>query len=458
MKTPGSLLNSNEPNPSSKKFVRNNSSSAQLKTPNLLIGDSGGNLFDLPDYDMACMSARAIQRVRTEELIELPQGSQLYYLPGRKAVGYHRKTGKETALNDVFAVAAYIPPSYSHYALSAYEMTKASPRLPLFSYTAVGFLNGRYYVPAVHIDDAVKQLPTVFDTDEVEKKVRELTGKFPGNRLIAHHGSKCAIQYGCANAKNLFLNRWEAPIAVASACNANCVGCISFQPQDSVPPAQNRLDFVPTVGEMVELAVPHLETAENAIISFGQGCEGEPLLHGDLIARAIRAIRSKTSRGLLHINTNGSRPDTVEKLFEAGLDSIRVSMNSAQPELYHRYYKPNNYTFDDVVQSLILARKMNKFSSINYFVFPGITDSEREVDALIKLIEKTQLNLIQWRNLNIDPDWYLAEVCSDYFEPFIGVHNMMEKIRSIFPSVEFGYNNKSKEEIAAYQNSESAAT
>lgn len=418
-----------------------------MKTPRLLVSDDQGNIFDLPNYRMAGRSARDTMPVDPDELIELPEGSQLFFLPGRKAVGYHVKTGRKTVINDHFAVAAFIPPSYTHFQMAAYEMTAEAPRLPLHSYTAVGWLNGKFYVPAVHIDKDIKQLPTSFDNDSVSEKVEEKIKLFPNNRLIAHHGRICAVEYGCPNAKNFFLNRWEAPLAVASACNANCVGCISFQPKDSVSSPQQRLNFLPTVDEIVELAVPHLETAERAIVSFGQGCEGEPLLQGALIEKAIREIRKVTSRGVLHINTNGSRPDVVEKLFEAGLDSIRVSTNSAQAELYHRYYKPNNYRFEDVVASLLLARKMDKFASINYFVFPGITDSEKEVEALLNLIDQTQIHLIQWRNFNIDPEWYLNDVCYDYHSTAIGVRALMQKIREQFPRIQFGYLNKCSDDI-----------
>ncbi len=416
----------------------------------MLCSDDTGTIVDLPPWDMAGMSARTVQPVQTKELIELPEGSQLFYLPGRKAVGYSKKSGKKTVIDDRCAVAAYIPPSYTQFQLAAYEMTPASPRLPLLSYTAVGWLDGKFYVPAVHIDAHIKQMPTAFDENEVRKKVHEKISAHPHNRLMAHHGLKCALEYGCPNAKNFFLGRWEAPIAVASACNANCVACISFQPKESVPSPQNRLTFLPTVDEITEMAVPHLEAAHQAIVSFGQGCEGEPLLQGPLIEDAIRKIRKKTSRGIIHVNTNGSRPDVLERLFRAGLDSVRVSMNSAQAELYHRYYLPNNYGFDDVAASLMLARKLNKFSSINYFVFPGVTDSEREADALMKLIDRVQLNLIQWRNFSIDPEWYLTEIASDYHDEGIGVKNLMTKIKKKFPLVQYGYVNKDAAAIAEF--------
>lgn len=419
-----------------------------MKIPNLLCSDADGRIVDLPAYEMAGRSARLTSRIVGSELIEMPPGSQLYFMPGRKAVGFDRRSGRSVVLDDAFAVFAFVPPSYTHFRLAAYESTLSAPRLPLFSVTAVGWLNGKYYVPACRTDRDSKQLPTSFDRKLVEEKVRDMTARFPANRLLRHHGAVCALEYGCPNAGNLFLNRWEAPVAVAGACNANCVGCISFQPKDSVASPQQRLNFIPTVDEIVQLAVPHLETAERAIVSFGQGCEGEPLLRADLIEEAVKRIRRTTSRGILHINTNGSRPDAMERLFDAGMDSMRVSLNSAQPELYRRYYRPNNYTFDDVQESLRVARRKKKFSSVNYFVFPGMTDSVDEVSAFERLISRTSINMIQWRNFNIDPDWYLENIGTDYSSEAIGIKTLMARLKKKFPRVMSGYVNKDQRVIA----------
>ncbi|MFM9005407.1 MAG: hypothetical protein ACKOSR_07880, partial [Flavobacteriales bacterium] len=70
--------------------------------------------------------------------------------------------------------------------------------------------------------------------------------------------------------------------------------CISFQPEEhDLTSPQDRLTFIPTVDEIVEFTVPHLERAERPIVSFGQGCEGEPLLVWQLMRDSIIEIRRK---------------------------------------------------------------------------------------------------------------------------------------------------------------------
>jgi pyruvate-formate lyase-activating enzyme len=210
---------------------------------------------------------------------------------------------------------------------------------------------------------------------------------------------------------------------------------------------QDRLNFQPTAEEIVEFTVPHLETAPYPLISFGQGCEGEPLLMWETIRSAITEIRKHTPKGSININTNGSRPDAVEALCKAGLNSIRVSMNSAQKSIYEAYYRPNNYQFEDLIESLKIVRRFDGWSSINYFVFPGMTDTEEEYEALRKLIGSTGLNMIQWRNFNIDPDWYLGRLGVTAPGEPMGVRQLMDLLKDEFPDLKYGYFNPPIERI-----------
>jgi len=196
--------------------------------------------------------------------------------------------------------------------------------------------------------------------------------------------------------------------------------------------------------------VPHLETAEYPIVSFGQGCEGEPLLMWETIKDAIIEIRKHTSKGSININTNGSKPAAVEQLMQAGLNSIRVSLNSAQADIYTKYYRPNNYKFEDIVESLKVVKQYGGWASINYFVFPGMTDSIAEYDALCDLIRTTGLDMIQWRSFNIDPDWYLGKMDVADAGESMGVKQMLELIREEFPDVKFGYFNPPIERMKNY--------
>jgi len=417
-------------------------------SPYLLYSDGKGNIFEDTSLYVCGRSGWDALPVANEEWIELPEGGQLYELPDRRGIGIDVKTGEMRLCEKGWAVAAFIPPAFTGTYLAAYETLPDADTLPLFCYTAAGWYNEKFYVTAVRIEKDIRQESAGFDEEKIESGVNNLLTAYKDNRLVQHLANNCCLTYHCPAARNFFIGRWECPVPSSPACNANCIGCISFQPQEeNITSTQDRLTFKPTAEEIVEYTVPHLETAPFPIVSFGQGCEGEPLLMWKTIAESIKEIRKHTQKGSININTNGSDPEAVKALCEAGLNSIRVSTNSAREKIYTPYYRPNNYQFEDIIESLKVVNSYGGWTSINYFVFPGMTDSVEEYEALRELIKSTGLKMIQWRNFNIDPDWYLGKIGVTETGECIGVRQMMDLLREEFPSLKFGYFNPSIERI-----------
>ncbi len=187
----------------------------------------------------------------------------------------------------------------------------------------------------------------------------------------------------------------------------------------------------------MDVAVAHLEQAPDAILSFGQGCEGEPLLQARRIEQAIRAIRARTARGTLNINTNASNPRALQRLYDAGLDILRASTISAVPATYNAYYRPIGYRFEDVKRSLMLAREAGVYSSINFLLFPGLADAEDEVEAMVAFLRETGVRLVQLRNLNIDPEVLLPRLPAPRGRP-IGIAALIETLRRELPDLRVG--------------------
>jgi pyruvate-formate lyase-activating enzyme len=417
-------------------------------SPYILYSDGKGNIFEDTSLYVTGRTGWDAMPVPEDEWIELPDGGSLYELPGRRGIGIDVATGDMRLCEKGWAVAAFIPPAHTGFYLSAYETAPDAPTLPLFCYTAVGWQDDKFYVPAMRIEQDIRQECSGFNTDKVESGVEQLINAYPHNRLVKHLAENCALTYHCPAARNYFMGRWECPVPASPACNANCVGCISLQPdEETIVSTQDRLKFKPSVEEIVEFTVPHLQTAPFPLISFGQGCEGEPLLMWETIEKAIIEIRKHTDKGSININTNGSKPDAVKRLCEAGLNSIRVSTNSARREVYMPYYRPNNYEFEDIIESLKVVNSFGGWTSINYFVFPGMTDSIAEYEALRKLIKETNLKMIQWRNFNIDPDWYLGKIGATDTGECMGVQQLLQEIRNEFPDLKYGYFNPPMERI-----------
>ncbi len=420
-------------------------------TPYLLYSDGEGNIYeDTSLYAIGRTGWDAIP-VGNDEWIELPDGGQLYELPDRRGIGIDVKTGEMRLCDKGWAVAAFVPPAHTSLYMAAYESAPEAQTLPLYCYTAAGWHDDKFYVTAVRIEQDIRQEAKGYDDKKIHNGVEKMIAAYPHNRLVKHLADNCALTYDCPAARNYFMGRWECPIPISPACNANCIGRISFQPEtEEIYSPQDRLSFKPTAEEVVEYTVPHLESAPYPIISFGQGCEGEPLLMWETIRESIIEIRKHTQRGSININTNGSKPDAVEKLMQAGLNSIRVSTNSVRKEIYTRYYLPNNYQFEDIIESMKIVRKYGGWASMNYFAFPGMTDSVAEYEALREVIKYTDLSMIQWRNFNIDPDWYLGKIGVTDTGEYMGIKQMMELIREEFPKLKFGYFNPPAERMVNY--------
>jgi len=416
--------------------------------PLLLTADSQGNITEFPELEAVGMSNGHFYKPEPEDFLPLPEGSELFALPGRLPVGWDPAENEPVLLDEsptckgqpAQAVAAFMAPAYTSIYNSGYQTRPGAPTLPLFAYTAVGWHNGGFWVTAFRSDPDKRQDHDQYDQETVKKKTRKKLKAHRNNRLIQHLG-KCCLTYGCPAARNYFLGRWEAPLPTSPECNARCVGCISLQPSGTCSATQDRITFVPTVKEISDLAIPHLIKAEKPIVSFGQGCEGEPLLQADVLRRAIEQIRSKTSRGTINLNSNSSLPGSIAKLAEAGLDSLRVSLNSVQEIYYNRYYRPKGYTFSDVRLSMRIMKENKRFVSLNYFVLPGVTDSEEEFEAFCRLITSHSPDLIQLRNLNMDPEWYLNTLKFPKNSVSMGIRHWLQSLKEMFPALHFGYFN-----------------
>jgi pyruvate-formate lyase-activating enzyme len=410
----------------------------------MVAADSNGNIFDCPELTMLGVSGSG--PAFPGSWIPLPPGSDLFTLPGRLPVGFDRGTGEPVVVEEyrgeqVQAVAAFVAPAYTTLQRPAYETLPDAPRLPLYCYTALGWKDGSFQVPAVRIDSDPRQDRDQFNEQDVLAGANRLMQSYPDNRLVQHLVQNCCLIYHCPAARNFALGRWEIPLPTSQACNSNCLGCISLQPGDHVCAAQQRISFTPTPAEIAEITVPHLQQAERPIASFGQGCEGEPLTVHTVIRDAIQIIRRHTPLGTINVNTNASMPDRIMELRDAGLDSMRVSLNSAQLAMYNRYFRPSGYSYNDVKDSIRVARSHNMYVSLNYFVFPGFTDSEREYTALCRLLDDPGVDMIQWRNLNIDPEWYIEELAIAPGIPCMGIAELLERIHASYPDLRFGYFN-----------------
>lgn len=398
-----------------------------------LYADDRGRFYDFPAAAVGRLG-REMVPLTPAEVMPLPPGSDIMFLPGRAAVVW--RNGRPELLGEKrLALAAVLPAGYTRTHLPAYVTSAGAPPLPLFGYAAVALRGDEICVAAVKSDDSSVWDPRRYSTADLPQRIRAVMRDLPGNRLVSHL-RHCALRYRCYTAQNLFYRRGEAGVPVSPVCNARCLGCISLQPAECCPSPQQRLSFVPTVAEITDVGVYHLSHAPEAIISFGQGCEGEPSLQAAVVAPAIRNMRRQTSCGLINMNTNAGSTAHIQQIVDAGLDSMRVSLISARPPVYQAYYRAA-YSLDDVAASIKYAKSRGVYVSLNLLLFPGLNDRPEEVDALCRFISETGVDMVQLRNLNVDPELFLAAMPPAVSRP-LGVRALLARLRREFPHLVLG--------------------
>jgi pyruvate-formate lyase-activating enzyme len=420
-----------------------------------VVASESGEIFELDGYAAAGMAGSLLTPLMIEDTTEMPFGGELMYLPDRIPILFNLKAAKcepvkhnpYAPAETIYPVAAFNSPGYVNAWVSAYREKKNTHHLPLFSYAAVGWYRGNFRSPIITVDREKRQDLRFMKRSDVLKGVERMQKQMPANRLRAHL-EKCALEYGCPAGKNFFLGRYEAPLPTARRCNARCLGCLSSQKESGIHHSQDRIKFTPSAEEIAEVALAHIGRVKKSVVSFGQGCEGDPLLAAGVIEPAIRRIRAETRKGTINVNTNGSMPDILVRLFDAGLDSVRISLNSFRKACYNAYFRPKGYRFSDVIKSIEKALDHKIFVAINYLNCPGFTDTPQEVRALIRFLKKYPVNMIQWRNLNFDPlrYWKTMNGVARHAKP-LGMVNIIAQVREQFPHLKHGYFNPPKEKF-----------
>lgn len=395
--------------------------------------DEDGNILDAPG--MLGMGRIGSENVllKPDDLIKLPDSADLMLMPDHLAVG-QTADGEVMPISGL-AVAAILPAGYTRTYLPAYERAAEVARLPLYGYTAVVVYKDELYCAAIYTDENDKWDPVHYNTKELKNLVKRTKKDLPNNRIVEQVGG-CSLNWHCCTAQNLFYRRWECGIPTSPVCNANCFGCISLQPAECCPSPQERIKFKPTPEEIAEVGIYHLSVAPDGIISFGQGCEGEPSLAADNIAAGIKLIRAKTKKGQINMNSNVGWTEGVKKIIDAGLDSLRVSIISACEEGYDAYYRAS-YHLNNVKKSIRYALDKGVYVSLNLLYFPGFNDREEELAAWQAFFRELPVQMIQVRNLNIDPDAFLA-IMPPRQGRILGTKHFLKILHEEFPQLIIG--------------------
>lgn len=406
-----------------------------------LLSDATGELRLAPNgWEAVGQSGQELRPLSS--WIPLPPRSTLMHLPERQALGRRRGSGAVEAIEDgALAVAAVLPVGHLRLLFPAYAVIRrdAPPTLPLYGYAAVAALEGEVVVAASRSDAFSPWTGRRPSDTRMRAAVEQAQRQLPRSRVVAQL-SVCALQHNCLTAQNTFLRRFEGALPTSAACNADCLGCISLQTDSGAPTPQPRIARAPTADDLIEVGSYHLDGARAlgsaGMISFGQGCEGEPLLRERALRPVAVELRRRFPGSTIHINTNGSRPAALRRLIAAGVNSCRISVFSFRQDLFAAYYRPRGYSIEEVLECARVARRGGAQLTVNLLTFPGVTDSPAEFALTLRVLRELEVEQLQLRSLNVDPQWLLSRL--PHLEPGIDLDRLVRTLRRELPDLGLG--------------------
>ena len=360
------------------------------------------------------------------QAIRLPKGAEVVPLPGRIGIGLDRSGRPRELGPGRFGVGAIVPMGYLRMGLPAYDEDPTASALKPRAYAAVGADGeGELVVMALGLDPDASTADGRAAPD-LAARITAVQRDRPSNRVLRQL-ARCAKDYHCRAAANAFVGQHDCALPVAAPKNERPPDVLVLNDDADASPTEPAV-FQPTSDELADTGARHLEGG-GTVVAFGRACEGEPLLAVRLVEAAIVAIRDRTRLGTIHLETNGSVPAALRRLSDAGLDSVAVRVASARQETYDLIHGPEGYRFADVRASIAVAIAAKISVALRVLMLPGVTDRPREIDALVGLAgDLPRGSSLVLSDLAADPRRALDVVGGG--EPAIGMHRMLERLRS----------------------------
>jgi uncharacterized Fe-S cluster-containing radical SAM superfamily enzyme len=124
------------------------------------------------------------------------------------------------------------------------------------------------------------------------------------------------------------------------------------------------------------------------------------------------------------------------RLIDAGLNSIRISIFSLDEARFRAYYRPVGYGLQQVAQCAELVAAAGGQVTVNLLTFPGISDAQPEIDALVAFVREHRVHQVQLRSLNVDPHWLLARI--PHPTRGVGMRRFVKELTSRCPGLQLG--------------------
>jgi len=200
-------------------------------------------------------------------------------------------------------------------------------------------------------------------------------------------------------------------VSITDRCNYRCIYCQSEKEFEFIP-HQEILRFE----EIVEI----VQEAVNLGITKVRVTGGEPLVREGIVD-FIRQLRKINKLEDISLTTNGFfLPEYAEKLKNAGLNRVNISLDSLQEEKYKKITRGGS--LEKALKGIDSALKAGLLPiKINTVLIRGINDDE--VEDFVRLALERPLNI---RFIELMPSG--GELINEFEDKFISVQEIKEKL------------------------------
>ncbi|MGC8581520.1 MAG: radical SAM protein [Thermoplasmata archaeon] len=145
-------------------------------------------------------------------------------------------------------------------------------------------------------------------------------------------------------------------------CNYHCIGC-------------HNNEIARGIFERVPYKKLYWELENNFIAEMVIITGGEPTLHMDKLLELIKLIKSKRSDLVIRVDTNGSNPDVMRKIYDY-VDGFAIDIKSPPFEIKkYEYTVRAHYSMDNLVRSVEIASD-KEYTIYRTVKYPWLLDED----------------------------------------------------------------------------------
>ena len=309
------------------------------------------------------------------------------------------------------ALAVALPAGYTRLLVPAYATQRDAPALPLFGYTFACAVDDRLLVAAMKTDESDDWKPRRFKRGELEGADRA-AARTRGRATACSSRSRSARASTAALPRRTFFSnaakrRCRSPrsaMPAASAASRSRTRTPAYRRRKRASSTRSRLRSSRRWRFTIWSA------SKSGIVSFRTRVRGRAAAALGHDRPRDRAHSRRRGNGTINSNTNGSQPHRLARCIDAGLQAVRISLNSFRPQRLRGLLPSAGIRLEDVFESIRSGGRTRARVSLNLLTHPGVTDDVEEIEAMEAFLREAPVAMIQTRTLNIDPALYFETV------------------------------------------------